>query len=108
MKTEMILCMMIAASGGAHSSHAPHGHAHRHPRKALQALGPTEGQLTSVLRIDNKKCPVDGRDIDSTAVLVVWKNLLVSLSSQDCKREFAKDPDGYTRNALRIVGRDMP
>lgn len=111
MKWNAIVHGVLFACGLAWSSPNGHGNSQRHLRKALRAdtlAAPTVGQLESVLRLGNRKCPVDGKTIDSAAVLVVRKNLLVSLSSEACRKEFAKDPDGYTRQALKIVGQELP
>jgi hypothetical protein len=111
MNTKMMLNGVLLVCGLAWSYPGPHGNSQRHLRKALRAdtlAAPTAGQLESVLRLGNRKCPVDGHAIDSAAVLVIRKNLLVSLSSEACRKEFAKDPDGYTRQALKIVGQELP
>lgn len=114
MKTMAWVCGVMLACGLAWSSPNGQGNSQRHLQKAREAArtgahaAPTAGQLESVLMLANRKCPVDGRGIDSAAVLVVRKNLLVSLSSEACRKEFAKDPDGYTRQALRIVGQELP
>lgn len=113
MKMRLLLCAGLLVCGVVHSFPGGHGNSQRHLRKTLAArtdtlAAPTAGQLESVLRLENRTCPVDGKAIDSSAVLVVRKNLLVSLSSEACRKEFAKDPDGYARQALKSVGRELP
>ncbi len=106
--------MGVLASGLVWSFPSGHGNSQRHFNKAREAVRTDTASVAktdafaNVLHLGNKQCPVDGRLIDSSAVLVLRKNLLVSLSSEVCRQEFAKDPDGYTRKALKIVGRELP
>lgn len=104
MKIHPFLILTLLAAGLAEAA-STRGHARLHPKRTVQdtslQLQPTPAQLGAAVPVGNRRCPVDGKPVDSASpVQVVWRGRSLALSGEACRQAFARDPQGHAFRAL--------